>query len=85
MARRLGAASGALGGALTDYGVNDALHEGAFGDVSSPATPRLFVLINKMTTDKVLDALKGTGGVVMKTSLDHTQRAETARRDLAAR
>jgi uncharacterized membrane protein len=26
-----------------------------------------------MTGDKVLDAIKGTGGVVLKTSLDHTK------------
>jgi len=35
-----------------------------------------------MTGDKVLDAIKGTGGVVLKTSLDHTK--EQALRDAIA-
>jgi uncharacterized membrane protein len=42
----------------------------------------LFVLIRKMTGDKVLDAIKGTGGVVLKTSLDHDK--EQALRDALA-
>ena len=36
-----------------------------------------------MTADKVLDAIKGTGGVVLKTSLDHSQE-QTLRDALAA-
>jgi uncharacterized membrane protein len=36
----------------------------------------LFVLVRKVTADKVLERLKGEGGTVMKTSLDHTK--ETA-------
>jgi len=35
-----------------------------------------------MTEDKVLEAIKGTGGVVLKTSLDHTK--EQALRDAIA-
>lgn len=68
----LGAASGALGGALTDYGVNDGFMKELSASLQ-PGNAALFVLINKMTTDKVLEAIKGTGGVVLKTSLDHTQ------------
>lgn len=68
----LGAASGALGGALTDYGVNDGFMKELSASLQ-PGNAALFVLINKMTADKVLDALKGTGGVVLKTSLDHSQ------------
>jgi hypothetical protein len=30
------------------------------------------VLVRKVTADKVLEGLKGEGGTVMKTSLDHT-------------
>jgi uncharacterized membrane protein len=73
-----GAASGALAGALSDYGVNDRFAK----DVSAslkPGNAALFVLIRKMTTDKVLEDLKGTGGTVMRTSLDHAK--ETALRD----
>ena len=36
----------------------------------------LFVLIKKMTTDKVLDDLKGVGGKVLRTSFDHTKEEE---------
>ena len=32
----------------------------------------LFLLIRKMTTDKVLEDLKGVGGKVLQTSFDHT-------------
>ena len=77
----LGAASGAISGALTDYGIEDAFMK----DVSAslgPGNAALFVLIRKMTADKVLDALKGTGGVVLKTSLDHGK--EQALRDALA-
>jgi uncharacterized membrane protein len=31
----------------------------------------LFLLIRKMTTDKVLEDLKGVGGTVIRTSFDH--------------
>jgi uncharacterized membrane protein len=31
----------------------------------------LFVLVRKVTPDKVVDELKGTGGKVLKTSLSH--------------
>jgi uncharacterized membrane protein len=39
-------------------------------------------LIKKMTTDKVLADLKGEGGTVLKTSLDHSK--EQALRDALA-
>ena len=32
-------------------------------------------LVRKVTADKVLDRLKGEGGTVLKTSLDHTKEA----------
>ena len=47
-----------------------------------PGSAALFVEIKKMTEDKVLEAIKGTGGVVLKTSLDHTK--EQALRDAIA-
>ena len=33
----------------------------------------LFLLIRKMTTDKVLAALRGAGGTVLRSSFDETQ------------
>ena len=68
----LGAASGALGGALTDYGVDDKFMKELSGSLQ-PGNAALFVLVKKMTGDKVLEAIRGTGGTVLKTSLDHTQ------------
>jgi len=77
----VGAASGALGGALTDFGINDAFMKDLSASLQ-PGSAALFVLIRKMTGDKVLDAIKGTGGVVLKTSLDHDK--EQALRDALA-
>jgi uncharacterized membrane protein len=77
----VGAASGALGGALTDYGINDDFMKELAASLQ-PGSAALFVEIKKMTGDKVLDAIKGTGGVVLKTSLDHTK--EQALRDAIA-
>lgn len=77
----LGAASGALGGALTDYGINDDFMKELAGHLQ-PGSAALFVLVNKMTGDKVLEALRGTGGSVLKTSLDHAR--EQALRDALA-
>ncbi|MCZ8040863.1 MAG: DUF1269 domain-containing protein [Beijerinckiaceae bacterium] len=77
----LGAASGALGGALTDYGVNDAFMKDLAVSLQ-PGNAALFVLVQRVTGDKVLEAIKGTGGMVLKTSLDHTR--EQALRDALA-
>ena len=70
----IGAASGALGGALTDVGLNDKWMKEAAASIQ-PGTAALFVLVRKATADKVLEGLKGEGGTVMKTSLDHTKEA----------
>jgi uncharacterized membrane protein len=43
----------------------------------------LFLLIRKMTADKVLVALQGVGGTVMRSSFDHTKE-EALRQALAA-
>src|SRR6478752_10164438 len=56
----LGAASGALGGALTDYGINDDFMKELSANLQ-PGNATLFVLITKMTADKVLEAVRGTG------------------------
>jgi uncharacterized membrane protein len=77
----LGAASGALGGALTDYGINDAFMKDLAGSLQ-PGNAALFVLVQRVTGDKVLEAIKGTGGTVLKTSLDHSR--EQALRDALA-
>jgi uncharacterized membrane protein len=74
----LGAASGALGGALTDFGINDAFMR-QLAESIQPGNAALFVLIKEMTADKVLEQIKGYGGVVLKTSLNDAR--EQALRD----
>src|SRR5215472_19208777 len=70
----IGAASGAIGGALTDVGINDRWMKDVAAAIQ-PGTAALFLLIRKVTADKVLEGLKGEGGTVMRTSLDHTKEA----------
>jgi uncharacterized membrane protein len=68
----IGAASGAVGGALADVGINDQFVKDVAQTLAS-GNAALFLLIRKMTTDKVLDDLKGVGGTVLRTSFDHTK------------
>lgn len=70
----LGAASGAISGALTDVGINDKFMKET-AEAIQPGTAALFVLVRRVTGDKVLEGLKGEGGTVLKTSLDHTKEA----------
>ncbi|TDR90495.1 DUF1269 domain-containing protein [Enterovirga rhinocerotis] len=77
----VGAASGALGGALSDFGIDDAFMKN-LGETLQPGNAALFVLVQSVTGDKVLEHLRGTGGVVLKTSLDHSK--EQALRDALA-
>jgi uncharacterized membrane protein len=78
----LGAASGALAGALTDVGINDRFMKEVAAGLDAGNTA-LFLLIRKMTTDKVLADLKGVGGKVLRTSFDETKE-EKLRQALAA-
>lgn len=70
----LGAASGAVAGSLTDFGINDQFMK----DVAK-AVPvggaALFVLVNKASTDKLLEELKGVGGKILRTSFDKSKEA----------
>ena len=68
----IGAASGALAGALTDFGVNDEFMT-KIAEVLQPGSAALFLLVRKMTTDKVIEDLAGMGGTVLRTSLNHEQ------------
>jgi len=66
----VGAGAGAAAGALSDVGIDDAFMK-QLAETLTPGSSVLFVLIRKMTADKVLDELKGSGGKVLKTSLSH--------------
>ncbi|WP_376099919.1 DUF1269 domain-containing protein [Roseomonas sp. CCTCC AB2023176] len=70
----LGAASGALAGRLTDVGIKDDLMRDIAATLDS-GEAGLFLLIRKMTTDKVMAGLSGTGGRVMRSSFDETKEA----------
>ena len=67
----LGAGVGALSGKLTDIGLNDQMMKD-IGKSFTPGTSGLFLLIRKVTTDKVLEGLKEFAGKgkVFKTSLN---------------
>lgn len=77
-----GTASGALAGALTDVGVNDDFMKGLASEKIQPGEAVLFVLVKKVTGDKVLDRIQGIGGRILQTSLDH-EREERLREALA--
>lgn len=66
----VGAGTGAIMGALSDVGINDKFMK-ELAEGMTDNSSMLFVLIRKMTVDKVLEALKGTGGKVIQTSLSH--------------
>lgn len=67
-----GAAGGALGGALTDVGINDAFMKKVSATIE-PGSAALFLLVQEMTTDKVLAAIKPFGGAVLRTSFDESK------------
>jgi uncharacterized membrane protein len=78
----VGASSGAVGGALTDVGINDQFMKDVAASIQA-GNAALFLLIRKMTADKVLADLKGVGGKVLRTSFDDTKE-EALRAALAA-
>lgn len=77
-----GAAAGAAGGALTDVGINDQFMKEMAGHLKNNSSV-LFVLVRKVTPDKVLEEIKGTGGKIIHTSLTH-EREEKLQEALSA-
>ena len=72
----VGAATGALSGHLSDYGIDDNFIK-ELGNRIKPNSSALFLLIRKVTGDKVLERLKAEGftGHVLQTSLTNEQEA----------
>ncbi|MBP0466064.1 DUF1269 domain-containing protein [Roseomonas sp. PWR1] len=70
----IGAASGALSGKLTDVGINDAFMKDVATTLDA-GHAALFLLIRKVTADKVLEEFRGIGGTVMRSSFDETKEA----------
>ena len=66
------AASGEISGKLTDVGINDQFMKDV-GKTLQSGNTALFLLIRKMTTDKVAAALQGTGGTLLRSSFDGTK------------
>ena len=71
----MGAGAGAVSGALTDVGINDNFMKDLARGLT-PGSSALFVLVRKVTPDKVLEEIRGTGGKILKTSLTHEDEAK---------
>ena len=70
----VGAGAGAISGRFTDIGINDDFMRG-LGENFQPGCSAVFILVRKVTADKVLDGLvafKGKGKV-LQTSLEKDQ------------
>lgn len=75
----VGAGTGALAGKLSDYGIDDKFVK----ELSAQMTPNssaIFVLVRRVTVDKVLPEISKYGGTVLRTSLSNEaeQRLQTA-------
>ncbi len=70
----VGAGTGAVAGALADVGINDNFMK-TLSEKLTPGSSALFVLVHSELTDKVLDELEGTGGIIMQSSLSHEDEA----------
>jgi uncharacterized membrane protein len=69
----IGAASGALAGRFSDIGVDDEFIE-LVGSTVQPGNSALFLLVEKVTHDKVItDLMKFKNVKVLKTSLSQEQ------------
>lgn len=67
-----GAAAGAAAGAFTDYGINDDFMR-EVSEVLQPGQAALFVLADRLSSDRVLERLGPFGGRVIRTNLDTSQ------------
>jgi len=70
----IGAIAGALAGRFSDYGIDDRFIKEVAENVR-PGNSAIFLLVKKMTPDKVVDAIKEYGGHVIRTSLSETEEA----------
>ncbi|MEQ9325520.1 MAG: DUF1269 domain-containing protein [Polyangiaceae bacterium] len=74
----MGAGGGALTGHLADIGVSDDFAKSC-GEQLVPGTSALFVLVRKVTPDKVIEEIRPYGGTVLTTSLTRDAEAELQR------
>lgn len=71
----IGAAWGAVSGALTDAGINDEFMK-TLAEKLEPNTSVLFVLVRNATPDKVVAEIAEYGGTVLRSSLSHEDEAK---------
>jgi len=71
----IGAAAGAVSGALRDVGIDDNFMK-QLGQTLKPNTAALCVLIRQMTPDKVVEELQKFGGTLIKTNLGNEDEAK---------
>jgi len=71
----IGAAAGAITGALRDVGIDDKFMK-ELGETLKPGTAALCVLIRQMTADKVVEELQKFGGTLIKTNLCNENEAK---------
>ena len=64
----IGAGMGALMGKITKSGIDKAFQD-QVRDMLKPGTSALFLMVEKVTPDKAIEALSKFGGTVLKTSL----------------
>jgi len=66
----IGAAAGAVTGALRDVGIDDNFMK-QLGTTLKPNSAALCILVRQVTTDKVVEEIKKFGGTLIKTNLSH--------------
>jgi uncharacterized membrane protein len=66
----IGAAAGAVSGALRDVGIDDNFMK-SLGETLKPGTAALCVLIRQVTPDKVVEEIRKFGGTLIQTNLSH--------------
>jgi uncharacterized membrane protein len=71
----VGTAAGAISGLVADIGIDDNFIK-EIGNSLEPGTSALFVLVRKVTPDKVLEDLSRFGGKVLRTSLSKEDEAK---------
>ena len=71
----IGAGMGALMGKVTKSGIDKEFQDQVRG-LLTPGTSALFLMVEKVTPDKAVDALSKYGGTVLKTSLSKQGEAE---------
>src|SRR6266446_9170085 len=71
----VGAAVGAVAGSMRDYGIDDTFIK-EVGNAIQPGTSALFVLVQQVTVDKVVEQLRPFGGKIVRTSLSAENEAK---------